>query len=254
VKVYVAPIAWRQLEAQHFMSILPLVNSANGRPLMIQPKIGDALIERQRGIAAIRFLRTDYDVMVQIDSDILFQAESVWEICEQAMAHGYVGGFYLTRSETGGIPATRCLPGVTYAKTDTLRPVKWLGGGFTAVRRDVLEKVLEQPDVELVHPGLTLEHWTAYTPFNIDEQPDGRILLGEDWAFSERVRRAGFTNYVNPSVWLGHIGTQVYTMDDLQREADGRRVLEFRLDESNGFHIKVGFTKKPDAETKQEAA
>jgi hypothetical protein len=248
MKVYLAPIAWRTFEATNAMCLMSLTHAPDGHQIRIRAKTGDALIERQRGIAAHLFLQSDCDVMFQIDSDIVFKSESFWTIAEQAYEHGYVGGFYLTRSDQGGVPSTRTLPGVVYdLRHDTLRPVKWLGGGFTCVRRDVLEAVIAQPDVEIGHQGHELEHSTAYYPFVVDEEPDGRTPLSEDWAFSERVNRAGFTNYVNPSVWLGHIGTKIFTMDDLQRDPDGRQVQQFSRDADDSFHLKVAFPIKEEA-------
>lgn len=188
-------------------------------PVTFAPTWNDALLCRARSKTATHFLtETTADVHVSIDSDIVFDPASVLQIAEQAEAYGIVAGLYVTRA-SGGL----CRP-TTIFETDhpiefgsdpTPVPVKWAATGFLATARRVFEKLAE--DLPLCHRSEPWKFYPFYQPFWIESErdPGDWLYLSEDYAFSERARRAGFQTYLNPAVRLLHLGQYGFRLEDL---------------------------------------
>lgn len=223
MKVYVATIAWRSLHPTHVFSLIELLT----RPgLLWGPVCGDALVERSRGRAATDFLlRSDADVLVSIDTDIVFRPEDVLAIAKQAVERqAIVGGVYMTRGRAGGIPTSTLALDQRYdfALTDTPEvvdpvPAKYVAGGFMAVPRVVFETLAKE--LPLCHQGIALEHYPFYLPFVVEEE-GGPSLLSEDYALCERARMAGFPILVNPGVRLGHVGEETFWLEEMLSRHD----------------------------------
>lgn len=222
---YVATVTWRAVEVEHMQSVIALL--ARGH-VVYQIKSGDALIERGRAIVATSFLLNypQCDVMIQVDSDIMFKPEDIHLLAKQVReTRGVVCGLYTTRSRTQPFPAAFLEQGVP---VDTSKPepvpIRWPATGFMGVHRCVLEKLAK--DTPLCHPGENIQH---YPFFNVGIDQDDRgtwINLSEDYAFGKRVREAGFPIYCSPSIRLRHIGTWAYRLEDM---ADPPRPEEPRL-------------------------
>lgn len=182
------------------------------------PQTGDALIERARGISATYFLRkTDYDVHLSIDSDIMgFSLEDTQKMCELAMEHDIVAGVYVCRSAARTFPATFYEDGVRvfHAFEHEPVPVKWAATGFMAVHRRVFEKLRENQT--LLHASEEdRAFYNFYGCIEYEDEDTGEpILLSEDYAFCQRAKEAGFGCYIDPAIRLGHIGQYVYRLED----------------------------------------
>src|SRR4051794_36582194 len=105
-KVYVATIAWRSLHPTNVFCLYDLLSRAG---LLWGPVVGDALVERSRGRAATDFLLgSDADVLLSIDSDIVFRPEDVLAICRQAHELQAINSaVYMTRGRSGGVPTSK---------------------------------------------------------------------------------------------------------------------------------------------------
>jgi len=183
------------------------------------PQVGDALIERARGMSATNFLRnTDADVHLSIDSDIMgFTKEGIDLLCEQAGELGIVGAVYITRATARTFPTTMFLDEqrVEFAADPTPIPVRWAATGCLAVHRRVFEKLAE--DLILLHEkDGPRAFYNFYHSMEYEgDESMGRILLSEDYAFCQRAREAGFNTYINPAIRLGHIGPYVHRLEDM---------------------------------------
>jgi len=216
-KTYIGSAIWRTTEPYHMKSLLPLL--MDGRYGYF-PQIGDALIERARGMSATNFLlRTDAEVHLSLDSDIVeFKKDKIDEMCEQAVELGIVGAVYICRSVVRTFPATFFEEGVKveFAHDSTPVPVKWIATGCVAVHRRVFEAVAKT--MPLLHAK---DGDKSFYPFyrtmiyDTGEDDMGPILLSEDFAFSQRAKELGFTSYINPSIRVGHMGTQVHRLEDM---------------------------------------
>jgi hypothetical protein len=205
----------RHIEGDHFSSVLRLLRHPEIR---FAPEWNDALIDRARAKSMTKFLRnTTDDVWLSIDGDIVFDDAAVLQLCQQAQEYGIVAGQYVTRSRHRCFPTTMQLDDspVEYADDPTPVEVKWAATGMLAISRNVVEKLVQRPDVQLCHPT---EEWAFYsnlfTPFAVDG-PNGPIYLSEDYALCERARQEGFTVYVNPAIRLLHVGQYAFSLEDL---------------------------------------
>ena len=215
-QIYVGEIAWRAVEALNMQCVLRLLRTPG---ILYDLKTGDALVDRQRAVVATRFLlETKADVLVTIDSDILFEPDDVLTIAEQAVTHDIVAGLYMTRSAGRCIPTSHLLPDTPISLDDPdPQPIKWAASGFTAYHRRVFERLTEtMPICHEKQPEMRF--FPFYTPFPYDDEENGVIYLSEDWALSERARAAGFGVYLNAAVRLSHLGVYPYGRDDLIRQ------------------------------------
>lgn len=216
VKVYVGSVIWREVAPLHMKSLLSVLVDPR---YAYYPQVGDALVERARGISASYFLRhTDADVHLSIDSDIVeFQKKDIDQLCEQAEEYGIVGGVYICRSAARTFPATffEDETPIEFAFDPSPQPVKWLATGLMAVHRRVFEAMAGT--LPLLHER---DGARAFYPFYqtlIHDGGDeiGQILLSEDYAFCQRAKELGFQSYVNPAIRVGHVGPYVYRLEDM---------------------------------------
>jgi hypothetical protein len=94
-------------------------------------------------------------------------------------------------------------------------PVQWIASGCVAVHRRVFEAMAET--MPLLHESDGIR---AFYPFYQSMHYDaggeiGKILLSEDYAFSERAKALGFTCYINPAIRIGHVGPYTYRLEDM---------------------------------------
>lgn len=215
-RVYLGPAYGRYVEPDHQQSMHRMLRY----PVMFAPAWNDALLCRARSKTATHFLlETDYDVHVSIDSDIVFDPASVFQIAQQAHElGGVVAGLYVTRAA-----GTLCRPTsifehdvpIEFGTDPTPVPIKWAATGFMATPRIVFETLAK--DLPLCHASTDFKMYPFYQPFWIPPEREGgdTLYLSEDFAFCERVRQAGFQIYVNPAVRLLHLGQHPFRLEDL---------------------------------------
>lgn len=216
MKVVVGSCIWRTVEARHISALTALLREPG---FAYAPSVGDALVERARSKNASWFLKnTDADVHLSIDSDIVdFRVDDVKKVCEQAMTHDIVCGLYVTRAgNQRPYPTSMVEENIDINMglvKDDLVPVHWGATGFMATHRRVFEKLSE--DLPLLHTSGEDGGWWPFYQTMIVDYKDEQILLSEDYAFTERAKRAGFGVWLNPGVRLGHIGSYPYRLEDM---------------------------------------
>jgi hypothetical protein len=246
VKVYLGGIVYDYFKAGHMNSMLRLNSLAQQSGVKTWNEVhrGDALVSRARSRTASRFLRSDCDVMLSIDSDIEFEPQDALSICYEALnKRAPVGGLYMTRAlETQ--PAV-LLPDEVVAAPGT-RPVEvpFLSTGFMAIPKEVFQALSE--DLPLCHQtwidsaGRDLSFWPFYMPFVIEWPEDGHMYLSEDWAFCQRAKEAGYKLWLDAGVNLKHWGEYAYTKEDLVRPPKlGPTPLKLGRSEDGSLHVEV---------------
>ena len=210
---------WRTVEPLHMKSLLPLL--IDPRRYGYFPQVGDALVERSRGINATFFLRhTKADVHLSLDSDICeFTKDAIDEMVEQAVTHNIVGAAYICKSVSRTFPASTFIDNtsIEFATDSTPVPIQWAATGCLAVHRRVFEALAET--MPLLHER---DGPRAFYPFYqtmiYDEPEIGKLLLSEDYAFCQRAKELGFTPYINPAVRVCHIGQYAYRLEDMAQD------------------------------------
>lgn len=217
MKIYLGGVVWREVSVAHHTSMMWLIEHLKDEGIDYEYAVvpGDALVSRSRSLAASLFLRSDADVMLMIDSDIQFRAEDAVAICYKALDKRLIAAMYLTRNISAQ-PAMM-LPEEPVMFEPNAQPVEapFISTGFMAVHRGVFAKLAEE--LPLCHRDWTDKGVdTSFYPFFMPFVMDG-MYLSEDWAFVQRAREAGFPAYLDPSIRLGHVATEVKTLEDLAR-------------------------------------
>lgn len=227
LKVYVGAAVWRHVNPLHMRAMLPLL--ADQKRYAYLPQIGDALMERVRGLSATLFLKhTQGDVFLSLDSDIVgFTKDNIDELVEQAVDYDIVAGVYICKSVARTFPSSTFEDdtSIEFNKDSTPVPIKWAATGCLAIHRRVFERMAEGDSAKGIAPLRLLHEADGQRAFynffhcmEYDDPDHGAILLSEDFAFSERARRLGFTVYANPAIRLGHEGQYVYRLEDMAGE------------------------------------
>jgi hypothetical protein len=216
VRIYLGGAIGRYFERDHVGSILRLLR----RPEVVTyaPRFNDAAVDRARSQCATEFLLdSDADVLLQIDSDIVFDPADAVRIAEAAVTHDVVGGVYVTRGKGKDCYPTSLVANgtrVEYGNDPTPVPALYVAGGFTAIHRRVYARLKD--DLPLLNAK---EPNGRFYPFFLPAWCDGEdgapIYLSEDWAVCHRAREAGFGVWIDPSVRLLHLGQQPYRLEDM---------------------------------------
>lgn len=206
-----------------------MVNAPETERVIWAPIWNDALIGRSRSLMCTEFLKTDADVMVIIDDDIVFDPDDFWKIVEGARdTHGVYSGLYVTRSTEPHITSRAFADGTEQiiAAGPERRPVEYqyLATGFWAMHRDVVESMIDAEFVDadgkhrisLCEIGADRPFYPFFKPFDCIEENGKRHYLSEDWAFCNRARQLGFKCWADLSIILIHMGEYPYTVSDLK--------------------------------------
>jgi len=201
----------------------------------------ESLVQRARNYLADEFMRSGYDYLMFIDSDIHFNAQDIlvlmhfatnrddmdvicgpypkkaiaWEKIKQAVDKGYADKNPGQLEEFVGDYVFNPVDGTTYFRVDEPVEVKEGGTGFMLIKRTAFnlfdDKYPQQrykPDhVRTAHFDGSREI-TAYFDCPID--PESKRYLSEDYMFCQWVRKAGAKVWLLPWIRLKHAGTYIF--------------------------------------------
>lgn len=174
----------------------------------VEAPIGCSVVQWARSVVVESFLKSDCTHLFWIDADIVFHPDAFFQILGHGAVLDIVGATYPLKRDAGGYlinlagePGKLEINGLGCVK------VKSMGIGFTLMKRAVLEKIAAgKPRVKDALNG------AEYADvFRVDRGPNGP--RGEDVAFFDDAREAGFDVWLDPAINLGHAGTKVYRGD-----------------------------------------
>lgn len=221
---------WRSTSLATTRCLWDLSRQGLGRPydpdgplvynLLTRP--GDADIGRSRAIIVSDWWRDmPDDVFLMLDDDIVFNPASADRLVRLARAKRSVAcAAYATKG--GAHFACQMFPGqqVTFAPDAAPAPIRYAATGFMAVHRDVIDALI--PTLPIVHPDEPWSYWPLFQQFSREYvaprwpgDPGKLEGLSEDFAFCARARDLGFEIWLDPSIYLEHEGTRLYTPADV---------------------------------------
>lgn len=228
MSIFVGPSIWREANPLAMARTWSAISSAPQPEKVIWAPIwNDALLGRSRSLMCQHALETDADVIVILDSDVVFEPQDFWKIVEGARATRSVyGGGYVARS-TAPFITSRVFPNTEaiWAKGPVRRPIEiqYLATGFWAMHREVIESMVNV-NFQDAYGGHRLEEVALgsdrpfvpwFSPF-VCREDDGRLhYLSEDWAFCHRARQLGYKIWMDMSIILEHMGLYPYTVFDI---------------------------------------
>lgn len=201
----------------------------------------ESLITRARNYLADEFLRSDYDHLLFIDSDIHFDAQDVlvlhhhainhdnmdvicgpypkkaiaWEKIKSAVDQGYADKNPNQLEEFVGDFVFNPADGTTSFRIDEPVEVKEGGTGFMLIKRQVFERFDAMfPDRSYKPDHVRTKNFDgsrqimAYFDCVID--PESKRYLSEDYMFCQYARKSGSKVWLLPWMRLKHAGSYIF--------------------------------------------
>jgi len=201
----------------------------------------ESLITRARNYLTDEFLRSGYDYLLFIDSDIHFEAQDVlvlshfainndnmdvicgpypkkaisWEKIKQAVDRGFADKNPLLLEEFVGDYVFNPADGITQFKIDEPVEVKEGGTGFMLIKRTAFEawdkaypERSYKPDHVRTKSFDGSREIMAYFDCVID--PESKRYLSEDYMFCQHSRAIGLKVWMLPWIKLKHAGTYIF--------------------------------------------
>lgn len=170
-------------------------------------------------IAVDEFLAADMDYLFSLDYDILFNPYQIPNqdpcgvirqlIVDCKETGGVVGGPYIRRGSKDQLCVVPLkAQQINVGKGGELVEVRYLPTGCAMIPRKVLEKVVEGKEKARYEEKTWIYPIFQPRPFvNHEGIP---VYLTHDYSFSQYVRDAGFKNYIDSRIILGHMGQTVF--------------------------------------------
>ena len=155
---------------------------------------GAGRLDNARNSVAKQFIeKTKCEWLLTLDTDMVF-ATSDYDAL-RATEGEIVSGLYFVdeKPPRAAVAVTKrngSIKSLDDWKEGEILDVDWCGAGFMLIHRSVFEKLGNEP-------------------YRQDVVAPSGALVGEDYAFCERARNAGFSIKVNPDIFIGHVKTRV---------------------------------------------
>jgi hypothetical protein len=183
-----------------------------GIKFKIEAPVGSSIVQWVRSVIASSFLKTDYTHLFWIDSDIFWTPTDFFRVLGFGATLDVVGAAYPFKKEPIGFlinPAGE--PGKLEVNGLGCVRINSMALGFTLVTRAVVEKIAATKPL-VSDPLNNVEYRDI---FRVDRNAQGGPR-GEDVAFFDDAREAGFDCWLDPSIKLGHVGRKVYSGDPIE--------------------------------------
>lgn len=174
----------------------------------IQYYNGDSLIPRARNKIAQMFLDSEFEYLMFVDSDIVFNRHMITRLRQHDK--GIIGGVYLKKK----LPYS---PVMNHALADEgeLSVMREIGTGFMMIRRDVLGAIAARwPEHHYAYDDDEVggKEKQGYDWFRVGVR-NGRYL-SEDYFFCQLAGDLGIKTYLDKSIITQHIGRMAYPTSD----------------------------------------
>lgn len=214
--IFLAVPCLAMVDARFMVCVLNLVrwlhrSSEPPFSLRLEFGIGDSLVPRARNRLAARFLGTAATHLLFIDSDIVFAPEHVEQLVISSSsipAPCVTAGRYALKHHETTWAHEPPVPAATANSSSDLVPVSRAGTGFMLIDRGVLTTLAKDKSRAYeAEPG-DMAGWDFFSSGIYD----GRYV-GEDHAFCDASRAAGFGVYVHPRITVRHMGHAAYPLN-----------------------------------------
>lgn len=179
---------------------------------------GYSQIDVARNEIASKAILDGFDETLWIDADIGFHPDAV----ETLRAHDLplVCGVYTKKGKREF--AISVLPGtkkMIFGKSGGLHEIQYAATGFLLVRRRVYLDIQFRLGLPLCNEYFGANIIPYFMPM-VRPQREGHWYLGEDYAFCERARQAGYKIMADTSIRLWHIGNYQFGWEDAGRNVE----------------------------------
>ncbi|MBX9583139.1 MAG: hypothetical protein K2X87_22760 [Gemmataceae bacterium] len=179
---------------------------------------GYSQIDVGRNQLATDALADGFDELAWVDSDVVFRPDDLDRLRSHDLP--FVCGLYPKKGPREF--ACAFLPGtaaVAFGTAGGLTEVRYCGFGFVLTRREVYDTVRDRLRLPTLNQRFPKPLVPYFAPLAVTDG-DGGWYLGEDYAFCERARQAGFRVMADTAVRLWHVGAYRYGWEDAGRTPD----------------------------------
>jgi hypothetical protein len=167
--------------------------------------IGNAMIADSRGIIASKFLESDCDCLVFIDSDVTWSDGGLLKIIDAPV--DLCAGVYPMRRDPIQYPVHYIDQKELWADPKTgLLEVKSVSTGFLKLSRNCIEKMVEAYPEKHYYTAARDKQFYPLFEYICE---DG-FRWGEDFSFCIRWRRIGGKVWIDPEISMGHVGHKIF--------------------------------------------
>jgi len=183
-----------------------------GIKFKIEAPTGCSVVQWARSSVAEAFLKSDFTHLFWIDADIVWSPDDFIRILGFGAVLGAVGATYpFKKYPIGFLVNLAGEPGQVEVNGLGCVKIESMGIGFTLIQREIMEKVAATKP--MMRDDLNGQEYRDI--FRVDRTPD-RGPRGEDIAFFADVRAAGYDVWLDPSIQLGHIGSETFRGDPIE--------------------------------------
>lgn len=159
------------------------------------------LLDASRNELTQTFLESDCDIMVCLDSDMVWSWDSLQRLLAFSAIYPVVTGAYQCKMDQ---PKFIVEIEDFQPNEHGLLPINHIGMGFVAIQKSVFEEL--KPITEIYTHHVTGQEFYAFFRFAIE---NGKYI-GEDVYFFHKLKEVGIQAMLDPHIELGHVGTKVY--------------------------------------------
>ena len=171
---------------------------------------GDSYVDRAKNTIANNFIKSGYDYLMMIDSDMSWNIEGFLKVAMSP--HDVVGGSYPNKNNWESYGAEIIYNDQNKSKQDNFGAVEalYLPGGFIKYSVNAFESVKDSVK-RYIDPGNgTDKEMEFYEFFRCDISNSG-ARIGEDVYFCNKLREAGIPLNVIPDIEFHHWGVKGYS-------------------------------------------
>lgn len=188
---------------------------------------GYAAIDQARSQMASDALADGFEELMWIDSDIRFDPEDV----ERLRAHDASVVSVIYPKKGVRALASHLEPEtneIVFGRGGGLLAIRYAATGFLLTRRAVYEDIRHACALPVCNERFGKPVVPYFLPMTLEDER-GHWYLGEDFAFSERARRAGHEIYADTTIRLFHIGKYGFSWEEAGSDAPRYGTYKFHV-------------------------
>jgi hypothetical protein len=195
---------------------------------------GCPLIDVARNALASDALNQGAESIFFIDADIAFDPLDVLRLL--ARPEPVISGVYARKGKRAfaSIFASGTTEVVFGASAPGPYPLKYAAGGFLRIKAEVLTRMITHLNLPACNTDWGRRDWPFFLPMVASSADGKNHYLGEDWAFSHRLRQIGITPMADTSIRLWHMGMYPYGWEDAGAESPRHPTYRIEIEDSRG--------------------
>jgi hypothetical protein len=207
------PTYEHKVHISYMMAALDTVRllESQGFEVDLQIPSQSSLVVHSRNAILQRFIETDFDYLLMVDSDLSWDPEAVIRLIHANKE--FSGGVYPDRMGRGFLfrPSVGENNQIKICEETMLIKMEYIPAGFILLKRSAIQRMQYQfPELYYESADKTDKGFCLFNTEVIDGQ-----FWGEDYVFCRRAKESGIDIWVDPHIPFNHAGLNGKLMDVL---------------------------------------